>query len=90
MRDIVSPFVSQMGAWLIMASVTLKGVTVNDPWWVYLLGSGGGLAILTLTIKEIMSYFKGRGEAEVTRNASLVLQRDTAWHERDEIGRAHV
>lgn len=84
MEDLASPWLAQVGQWLVMSSVALKGVTVNDPWWVYLLGSGGGLAILTLIIKELMSALKGRGEATQTRNAGLVLQRDTAWRERDD------
>lgn len=82
--DIMMLALSRIGAVMVIASITLEGAVMNDPWWVYLLGSGGGLAILTLIIKEIMSYVRGRSDDRVTRNASLELQRDTAWKERDE------
>lgn len=87
MEDLATPWLMRVGFTMSLVSMTLKGVAVNDPWWVYLLGSGGGLAILTLIVKELMSYFKGRTEASTTRNASLVQQRDTAWGERDDAQR---
>lgn len=51
--------------------------------WLYLIGSGGGLALVTLAVKTAMDLVKGRAAGVETRNADMKLQRDTAWKERN-------
>lgn len=61
-------------------------VMAMDPagnWWLYLIGSGGGLALLTLIVKTTVDLVKGRAAGVETRNADMRTQRDTAWKERN-------
>lgn len=58
--------------------------------WMYLIGSGGAVAILTLLITTVRDLLKGRVQVRATRDADLTLQRDTAWKERDEERAARI
>lgn len=78
-----------MEMYLLAAAALTTSAPVPEPnpaggYAVELLGAGGGLALAVLIIKTIMDLVKGRADTEITRNASLTQQRDTAWRERDE------
>lgn len=61
----------------------VMAVNPVDNLWLYLIGSGGGLALVTLIVKTAMDLVRGRAAGVETRNADMKTQRDTAWKERN-------
>jgi len=56
----------------------------GDSWIMYLIGSGGAVVIAGALFKTIQDLVKGRAQQKEARTADAILQRDTAWRERDE------
>lgn len=51
--------------------------------WLYVIGGGGLVTIVTLLVTTVRDLIKGIPQAKVKRDAGLITQRDTAWKERD-------
>lgn len=75
---------------IFATSPILAATDITHSPWLYLLGSGGGLALLGLIIKTVMDVLNGRAAGVETRNADMKTQRDTAWEERDEERRERI
>jgi len=66
------------------AAVRLATEDAGGQMWLYLLGGGSLVTILGMVGKGLTGWLSGRNAEVVRRDASLVVQRDTAWKERDE------
>ena len=69
-------------AGLAVAPVTMA-VDPSMNWLAYIVGGGGLIGLLTLFVTTGRDLLKGRVKQIEIRDANLVTQRDTAWHERD-------
>lgn len=66
------------------AAVTAVSTADQPNMWLYLLGGGSLVTIASMLGSAFKTWYSGRGQALIRRDASLVDQRDTAWRERDE------
>lgn len=65
-------------------SPVLGAIDPASHWLTYIVGGGGLVGILALIVTTGRDLINGRLKANDQREASLALQRDTAWKERDE------
>lgn len=66
------------------AAVRLAAQDAGGSMWLYLLGGGSLVTILSMLGKGLSGWLSGRAAETTRRDASLVVQRDTAWKERDD------
>lgn len=65
------------------AAPPVMAVQPADNFWLYVIGSGGGIAILTLIATTVRDLVKGHANGKQVRNADMETQRNTAWKERN-------
>lgn len=65
------------------AAVRIAAENPDGSMWLYLLGGGSLVTVLGMIGKWVNEWRTGRAAEKVRRSADLVLQRDTAWDERD-------
>lgn len=66
------------------AAVRLATTDPGGSMWLYLLGGGSLVTILGMLGKGLTGWMSGRVAETTRRDANLVVQRDTAWRERDD------
>lgn len=74
----------------VAAAVGIAATNDGTSGWMYLLGGGSGVLILGMLGKAGHFLLSGAAKSEERREASLVLQRDTAWRERDDERKARL